>query len=206
MALNEETRQRISSLIESGDVVLFMKGNRTMPQCGFSGRVVADPGRPARGLQTVDVLADPEIRDGIKEYSTWPTIPQLYVKGEFVGGCDIINELYGTGELHEKLGIAGAGAHGPDHCASPTAAAARIREYMQRAPGETSSSTVDARHQPSLGLATRSGARDRGRGNGIRLRMDIASAERADGLSIDLVESATGRRVQDRQPERARPT
>jgi len=82
-----------------------MKGNRRQPQCGFSATVVGILDDLVPDYTTVDVLSNPAIRDGIKAYSSWPTIPQLYVGGEFVGGCDIVRELYGTGELHEKLGV-----------------------------------------------------------------------------------------------------
>ena len=102
MSLSDETRSRIASTIGSSRVVLFMKGNRSMPQCGFSATVVQILDTLVSDYATVDVLADPEIRGGIKEYSSWPTIPQLYVDGEFVGGCDIIREIFASGEL-EKL-------------------------------------------------------------------------------------------------------
>ena len=84
-------------------MLLFMKGNRQRPQCGFSAQVVQILDTLLPEYRTVDVLADPEIRDGIKEYSSWPTIPQLYVAGEFQGGCDIITEMYQSGELQQKL-------------------------------------------------------------------------------------------------------
>jgi monothiol glutaredoxin len=103
MSLNEATRQRIQSVIEADDVVVFMKGNRRMPQCGFSAQVVSILDRLRDDYKTVDVLQDPEIRQGIKDYAQWPTIPQLYVKGEFVGGCDIVTEMFQSGELAELL-------------------------------------------------------------------------------------------------------
>ena len=93
----------IDNEVKSNDVVLFMKGTPTFPQCGFSGQVVQIldyVGAPYKG---VNVLEDMAVRDGIKAYSNWPTIPQLYVKGEFVGGCDIVREMYETGELGELL-------------------------------------------------------------------------------------------------------
>ena len=93
MSLDPSTRDRIRSLIDANPVLLFMKGHRTAPQCGFSARVVRVLDSLIPDYHTVDVLADPEIREGIKTFSDWPTIPQLYVKGEFVGGCDIIQEI-----------------------------------------------------------------------------------------------------------------
>ncbi len=104
MSSSSETRDRISALLENDPVLLFMKGTRTMPQCGFSAQVIAILDRVAPDYATFDVLADPDVREGIKEFSSWPTIPQLYVRGEFVGGCDIVTEMYQTGELQEALG------------------------------------------------------------------------------------------------------
>jgi monothiol glutaredoxin len=100
---------RISTLVSSNDIVLFMKGTPMFPQCGFSSTAVAILDRIGAAYESVDVLADPEIRAGVKEYSEWPTVPQLYVKGEFVGGSDIMMEMYQAGELTaliEQAGIA----------------------------------------------------------------------------------------------------
>ncbi len=103
-SLDEETRKQIDSIVGSDRVVLFMKGNRQFPQCGFSATVVQILDSLVPAYTTVDVLADASIRNGIKEYSNWPTIPQLYVGGEFLGGCDIVREMYSNGELARKLG------------------------------------------------------------------------------------------------------
>ena len=94
-----DAKTRIDEIIKSSDVVLYMKGTKSMPQCGFSSRVAGVLNYMGVDFADVDVLADEEIRTGIKEYSDWPTIPQLYVKGEFVGGCDIITEMTLSGEL-----------------------------------------------------------------------------------------------------------
>jgi monothiol glutaredoxin len=94
---------RIDEIVKSNDVVLFMKGTALFPQCGFSSRAVAILDHLGVGFETVDVLQDPEVRHGIKAYSDWPTIPQLYVKGEFVGGSDIMMEMYEAGELQALL-------------------------------------------------------------------------------------------------------
>jgi monothiol glutaredoxin len=101
--MNDSTRARIDGLVKDNAVLLFMKGNRQRPQCGFSATVVQILDTLVPEYRTVDVLADPEIRDGIKEYSSWPTIPQIYVGGEFLGGCDIVVEMYESGELVQKL-------------------------------------------------------------------------------------------------------
>ena len=101
-----DTQQRIDQLVKTSDVLLFMKGNANFPQCGFSGRaiqILKACGLDSKAIQTVNVLEDPEIRAGIKDYSNWPTIPQLYVKGEFIGGSDIMMEMYESGELLQVL-------------------------------------------------------------------------------------------------------
>jgi monothiol glutaredoxin len=101
-----DANSKISEIVNGNDVVLFMKGTALFPQCGFSSRAIAILDRLGVNYETVDVLQDPEIRNGIKDYSDWPTIPQLYVKGEFVGGSDIMMEMYESGELQQLLGQA----------------------------------------------------------------------------------------------------
>ena len=99
-----DVQQRIDALVKSNRVVLFMKGTAQFPMCGFSGRAIQlIKACGATDLQTVNVLEDNEIRQGIKEYANWPTIPQLYVKGEFIGGSDILMEMYEAGELQQVL-------------------------------------------------------------------------------------------------------
>ena len=104
--MDQNTQQRIDDLVKQNDVVLFMKGNASFPMCGFSGRaiqILKACGVEPRALTTVNVLEDEAVRQGIKEYSNWPTIPQLYVKGEFIGGSDIMMEMYESGELKQLL-------------------------------------------------------------------------------------------------------
>ncbi len=101
--LSDATGKRIASIIDSDRVVLFMKGTPESPQCGFSATVVQILNHSLPSYTTFDALGDPEIRDGIKEYSSWPTIPQLYVDGEFIGGCDIVQEMHASGELQKTL-------------------------------------------------------------------------------------------------------
>jgi monothiol glutaredoxin len=96
-----EVQGRIEEIVHGNDVVLFMKGSALFPQCGFSSRAVAILDHLGVPFETVDVLQDPEVRQGIKQYSDWPTVPQLYVKGEFVGGSDIMMEMYEAGELQQ---------------------------------------------------------------------------------------------------------
>ncbi|NBU19341.1 MAG: Grx4 family monothiol glutaredoxin [Betaproteobacteria bacterium] len=101
-----DVQQRIDELVKGNEVLLFMKGNASFPMCGFSGRaiqVLKACGVDAKNIATVNVLDDAEIRQGIKEYSNWPTIPQLYIKGEFIGGSDIMMEMYESGELQKVI-------------------------------------------------------------------------------------------------------
>ena len=104
--MTPETKARLENLIQDNKVMVFMKGNKLMPQCGFSNNVVQILNVLGVPFETVDVLADSEIRDGIKEFSSWPTIPQVYVNGEFVGGSDILIELYQKGELQQIVEVA----------------------------------------------------------------------------------------------------
>jgi monothiol glutaredoxin len=102
-------KDQIQQTIEANDVVLYMKGSKMMPQCGFSSRVAGVLNYMGVDYLDVDVLADPEVRQGIKDFSDWPTIPQLYVKGEFVGGCDIVTEMTLSGELDTLFDQKGVG-------------------------------------------------------------------------------------------------
>ena len=101
-----DTRNRIENLISSAPIMVFMKGTKLMPQCGFSNNVVQILTALGMNFETFDVLSDLEIRQGIKEFSDWPIIPQVYLKGEFLGGSDILIEMYNSGDLKEKLEIA----------------------------------------------------------------------------------------------------
>ncbi len=103
--MTEATHDRIGSLINDNKIMVFMKGTKLMPQCGFSNNVVQILNTLGVPYETVDVLADPEIRQGIKEFSSWPTIPQVYINGEFLGGSDILIELYQKGELQQMVEV-----------------------------------------------------------------------------------------------------
>ena len=104
--MDSATQDRIETLIKSASIMVFMKGTKLMPQCGFSNNVVQILNSLGMSFETFDVLSDMQIREGIKDFSNWPTIPQVYVKGEFIGGSDILIEMYNSGELLEKLEIA----------------------------------------------------------------------------------------------------
>lgn len=104
--MQPETKEKIDNLIKQNKIMVFMKGNKLMPQCGFSNNVVQILNTLGVPYETVDVLQDAEIRQGIKEYSSWPTIPQVYINGEFIGGSDIMIELYQKGELQQLVEVA----------------------------------------------------------------------------------------------------
>lgn len=105
--MNENTKSEIESEISNNDIVLFMKGTPVFPQCGFSAATVGILNHLGVKFSSINVLEDEDIRQGIKEYADWPTIPQLYVKGEFVGGCDIVREMYESGELTDLMSSKG---------------------------------------------------------------------------------------------------
>jgi len=184
MAIAPQTRERIERLVNDSHVVLFMKGTREAPQCGFSMQVVRLLDQLLPSYETVDVLSDPSIRDGIKEYSEWPTIPQLYVGGEFLGGCDIVKEMYGNGELHEALGVPSQGPILPKVSLSDTAAEA-FRSAQKRADYKDVRIGIDARFQYSLGFGPSQPGDVVVEVSGFRLLLDPDSARRADGMRID---------------------
>jgi monothiol glutaredoxin len=102
----DETKSRIEKLIQDNKIMIFMKGNKLMPQCGFSNNVVQIFNVLGVPYETFDILADPEVRQGIKDFSNWPTIPQVYINGEFIGGSDIMIEMYQNGELQQMVEVA----------------------------------------------------------------------------------------------------
>lgn len=197
--LDDATRQRIDALIASAPVVLFMKGTRRQPQCGFSATVVRILDELIPEYATVDVLADPAIREGIKVYSSWPTIPQLYVKGEFLGGCDIVKELYGSGELHEKLGLPVPERRVPTLHVTD-AAAAFLRSALERAPGRHVHLRIDRSFQNQAYLGPEEPGEIAVEANGVRILLDLMSASRAEGLVIDHVETPGGHELRIDNP------
>lgn len=182
-----EVLARIESILASDDVVLFMKGTRAAPQCGFSATVVGILDNYVPSYTTVNVLAEPELRDGIKEFANWPTIPQLYVRREFVGGCDIVRQLEEEGELAATLGAAVQPPTAPAITITD-AAAAVFREALADADGELLRLRIDARFQYDLAL-DHPQARDlRVETQGLTLLLDPGSARRAEGLVVDYVQ------------------
>jgi monothiol glutaredoxin len=192
MALSPELRQRIHDIVHAQRVVLFMKGDPTAPRCGFSAKAVGilDALVPAYG--TVDVLADADIREGVKEYGQWPTIPQLYVDGELVGGSDIIEEMMNSGELHALLGAPAPDRTPPDITITPAAAEAISRAMADADPGTGLHLSVDPRFNASFQLKPIAGHEVVSESSGIRVHFDLASAPRARGMRIDWVEDVRG--------------
>lgn len=191
MSLSEPTRQRIESIINQDRVVLFMKGNPKSPMCGFSAKTTGLLDGLLESYTTFDVLQDPEIREGIKVFSDWPTIPQLYIDQELVGGCDIVTAMFNNGELHELLGVAKPDRTPPEITITD-AAAGKIREAMQGHDDAALHFQVDANWQSQFNLAPGQGHEISAESNGIRVLFDVASAGRARGAVIDWVSSLQG--------------
>jgi monothiol glutaredoxin len=199
MSLSHELHSRIESTIASNPVVLFMKGTRRQPQCGFSAAVVGILDNMLPDYVTVNVLEDPAIREGIKEYSQWPTIPQLYVNREFVGGCDVVKQMYASGELHRCLGLEGGGPLAPRITVSD-AAAKMIREALAEEAGAALHLGIDAHWNHEFSLAPAKGHEVRVAASGIEILLDFDSAQRASGLEIDMVETEDGAGISIRNP------
>ena len=193
MALDEDIRQEITELIGANEVVLFMKGDRSAPQCGFSATVVGILDSMISEYHTVDVLSAPHIRDGIKTFSSWPTVPQLYVKGEFVGGCDIIQEMFGSGEIYKALGVDPLEIVQPTIEITATAAEALKQASAQHGgDGRELHLSVDATFQSHLSIAPRTPADIEAVTSGVLLLLDPISASRADGITIDVSDTPDG--------------
>jgi monothiol glutaredoxin len=196
--MDPEIRARIQAEIDSKPVVLFMKGTRTSPQCGFSATVIQILDSLIDDYQTVNVLADAAVRQGIKDFSDWPTIPQLYVKGEFVGGCDIIKEMAENGQLQETLGVQVAEVEPPKVIV--TQAAADAFSGAVQGTEDFIHLEIDGRYNHSLTVGPRS-ARDLTIDAGaITLLIDRGSAKRAAGVEIDFVDSPSGKAFKINNP------
>ena len=191
MEPNQPLQSRIESLLDSDRVVLFMKGTRMQPMCGFSAATIGILDALVPSYTTFNVLEDQSIREGIKSFSDWPTIPQLYIDREFVGGCDIVKQMFNNGELHEMLG-AEAPDRTPPEIAVSAAAAAIIANAVQANPGAAVHLSIDGRWQHSFNLGPMEGHEIRAESNGVALLFDVASAQKAKGLSIDIEETVQG--------------
>ncbi|HEX3775974.1 MAG TPA: Grx4 family monothiol glutaredoxin [Polyangiaceae bacterium] len=187
---SEAVRAQISGVVSDHPVVLFMKGTRRAPQCGFSAKVVQILDGVLREYETVDVLSSPELRDGIKEFSNWPTIPQLFINGQFVGGCDIVTALRESGELEQML----TAPHAP---AAPVevpeiriseAALNAFKSALGDADGEVLHLKIDSTFQNDLYFGAREPNTIAVESGGITLYLERASARRANGLRIDFID------------------
>ena len=193
MSLDPAVRARIDTLLQSNRVVLFMKGAPSMPQCGFSAKASGILNGLGVPYAHVDVLSDPEIREGIKAYGDWPTIPQLYIDGELVGGSDIVIQMANSGELHTLLGVEAPDRTPPSIEITP-AAAAMLRDAIAGAgPGYALQVSVDADYRTQLQLGPIDPQAIATEVDGIRAQFDLASAPRATGMRVDWVDDERGR-------------
>ena len=199
MSLAPAVRERIETLLQQNPVVLFMKGEPGAPQCGFSAKASGILESLGVDYAGVNVLADPEIREGIKAYGNWPTIPQLYVRGELVGGSDIIAGLLDSGELFALLGVQ-APDRTPPQISITAAAADAIRGAMTDAAGLVLHLSIGPRFDAQFQLAPASAADVVSESQGIAVHLDLASAQRARGLEIDWVEDVRGAGLVIRNP------
>lgn len=204
MSLNDQVRSRIESLLASNEVVLFMKGTPQQPQCGFSATVTGILGGIVSDYATVNVLEDPEIREGIKEFSQWPTIPQLYIKEEFVGGCDVIQQMYASGDLHQTLGYEAGEIVVPEISISDSAARA-IAGVATQNPGSAVHLKIDAKWNHEFSMAPASGHEITASNNGVEILFNRDSAQRAQGLELDMAEGPNGGGFSIRNPNAPSP-
>ncbi|MCB1554538.1 MAG: Grx4 family monothiol glutaredoxin [Xanthomonadales bacterium] len=198
--MTPELRQRIESLLAEHPVVLFMKGSPEAPRCGFSAKASGILNGLIDRYHSVDVLSDPEIREGIKEFGSWPTIPQLYVQGELVGGSDIIESMLNEGQLHQLFALPEPDRTPPQITISEQAAR-MIREAAEQAGDDVGvHMSIDPRFQAQFQLGPIEGHEVVAESAGVRIHFDLASAPRAQGIVIDWVESARGAGLAVRNP------
>ena len=191
MSLDEATKNRISTTIGSQAVVLYMKGTPSQPQCGFSATVIQILDGLGADYGTVDVLSDPAVREGIKEFSNWPTIPQLYIDGEFVGGCDIIKDMNASGDLQKALNIDLESVTPPAITITAQAADA-LRKTLESSAGQSLHLSIDPKFNANLQLSEPSAQKLVASNNGVEIYVDFASAKRAQGMTIDFVDGPEG--------------
>jgi monothiol glutaredoxin len=204
MTLSDATREKIEGLVNGNRVVLFMKGTPEAPMCGFSSKTAGLLDSILEDYVSVDVLEDQDIREGIKVYGNWPTIPQLYIDGELAGGCDIVTAMFNSGELHDLLGVEQPDRTPPEVTITD-AAAEKIREAMQGHEGVGLHFAIDAGFQSQFNVAPVEGHEIKVEANGITMLFDIASAQRARGAVIDWVSSMQGEGLTIHLPEAPAP-
>ena len=192
-SIDEHSRAAIEAVLNAHPVVLFMKGNRSQPQCGFSARTAGMLDTLLVDYATVDVLKDAALREAIKLYGQWPTIPQLYVDGELIGGCDIVGQLYDSGELYAVLGVEPPEPTAPPRIACSEAALAAIRNALEQETGAALHLRISARWDARLDLGAPNEQAVRAEMADIPVFMDPSTARRADGLNIDVIDTLHGR-------------
>ncbi|MDQ3298713.1 MAG: Grx4 family monothiol glutaredoxin [Myxococcota bacterium] len=202
MTLDAQTKTKIDQLVQSDDIVLFMKGSRSFPQCGFSASVINILNTLVPKYTTVNILADNEVRTSMKEYSDWPTFPQLFIKGEFVGGADIVRQMHENGELEKKLGGLIAPAKPPAVTMSARAAAELQAALKDGSPGDVIHLTITPAWEHQLDLGPKEASHVTLELSGLTLQLDRASAARAEGVSVDFIEDATGAGFKIENPNR----
>lgn len=204
MALSDTVRQRIEDYLASDRVVLFMKGSPQQPMCGFSARTAGILDSILPQYTSINVLSDDEVREGIKEYGQWPTIPQLYIDRELVGGCDIICAMFDSGELHQTLGLP-APDRTPPEITITDAAAEQIKAAMAQHPNTSVYLSIDAQWEPNFSLRPAQGGEIKSESNGIVVLMDLNTAPRAKGASIDWQDGPAGSGLRIDIPEAPAP-
>jgi monothiol glutaredoxin len=177
-----------------------MKGNRHQPQCGFSARVVGMLDGLTSDYETFDVFSDPKVREGIKEFSNWPTIPQLYVNGEFMGGCDIVQEMFASGELHKVLGIERLDPITPTISITDAAAQALEQARTQQGADGGLHISVSQSFRYSLGFGPQQPGEVAVEANGWQVYVENDSTHRANGLTIGAVDTPQGGQLQIENP------
>jgi monothiol glutaredoxin len=204
MSLDPQVKAQIDQQVNSARVVLYMKGSPRQPMCGFSAKTAGLLDSLLDDYVSVDVLQDEAIREGIKVYGQWPTIPQLYIDGELVGGCDIVTGMYNSGELHELLGLEQPDRTPPEISITPKAAE-KIREAMAGHEGISLHLQIDPNFQAQFQLAPAEGGEIQVDAGGITVLFDVASAQRARGAAIDWVETMQGEGLSINLPEAPAP-
>ena len=199
MVDDEHTLTTIASVVTANPVVLFMKGTRSQPQCGFSAKTAEILDTLLVDYTTVNVLEDSSLREGIKAYGGWPTIPQLYVNGKLIGGCDIVSELFENGELYTELGIKPPAAIAP-RIGCSTVALAAIRHALDEDPKAALHLQINARWETRLSLNPPSERAVRIDMSGIPVSMDPSTAQRAGGLHIDVTDTLQGQTLRFENP------
>jgi monothiol glutaredoxin len=192
MTLDPTVKQKIDGLVGQDPVVLFMKGTRSFPQCGFSASVVNILNTLIPKYATVNVLSDPDVRGGMKEYSDWPTFPQLFIRGEFVGGADIVRQMFESGDLEKKLGDLVAPAKVPTVTVTPRAAQELAAAIKEASPGDVIHLTISQTWEHQLDIGAKEASHVTLESNGVTVQLDRASAARANGVSIDFIEEGGG--------------